>query len=248
MRFNYSILEIPDLPEDSFKHCGDKKIKPQGGGKGSGSSTTTVQIPEEQKALLRAQTDFLTGTAFPEYRNTITGAKDVYGSVRGQGQNTANLFGTAGQAAMRQGLSGLSQLFSPDYEQKQIQGAIQPYKEQAAAETAAQTARYGSAGQLGSARAALADANLAGTQAQRYGNVAANVMANVQNQRNQVGQYLTNYGTQAQLQGLNLPQDLYNKYASVVYGIPQGGVTPNFAGTQGSSTSGQSKGKGIRLF
>lgn len=248
MRFNYSILEIPDLPEESFKHCGDKKIKPQGGGKGSGSSTTNVNIPQEQKDLLRAQTEFLKGTAFPEYRSTIGGAKDVYGSVQNQGQKTANLLGTAGQAAMLHGLGGLSQLFSPDYEQKQIQGALQPYREQAAEEKSAQTARYGSAGQLGSARAALADANLAGTQAQRYGNVAANVMANIQNQRNQLGQYLTNFGSQSQLQGLNLPQDLYNKYASAVYGVPQQGVTPNFTGTQGSSTSGQSKGKGFRLF
>lgn len=248
MRFNYSILEIPDLPEEAFKHCGDRKIKPQGAGKGSGSQTTTVNIPEEQRELLRAQTDFLTNTLFPQYQNTIAGAQGVYGSVKDKAQQAADMFSSEGQKAMMQGLSGLSQLFSPGYEQQQIQGAIQPYREQAAAETAAQNARYGSTGQLGSARSALANANLAGTQAQRYGNVAANVMANVQNQRNQVGQYLTNFGSQAQLQGVNLPQDVYNKYASVVYGVPQQGVTPNFAGTQGSSTSGQSKGKGFKLY
>lgn len=34
------------------------------------------------------------------------------------------------------------------------------------------------------------------------------------------------------------PMDLYNKYASVVFGVPQASTTPNFTGTQGSNTSG----------
>jgi hypothetical protein len=34
------------------------------------------------------------------------------------------------------------------------------------------------------------------------------------------------------------PMDLYNKYASVVFGVPQASTTPNFAGTQGSTSSG----------
>jgi hypothetical protein len=38
------------------------------------------------------------------------------------------------------------------------------------------------------------------------------------------------------------PQDVYSKYASVVYGTPQQSTTPNFAGTQGGSQS--SKGFG----
>ena len=33
------------------------------------------------------------------------------------------------------------------------------------------------------------------------------------------------------------PMDLYNKYASVVFGVPQASTTPNFAGTQGQKTS-----------
>jgi hypothetical protein len=39
------------------------------------------------------------------------------------------------------------------------------------------------------------------------------------------------------------PMDLYNKYASVVYGTPQASTTPNFSGTQGST--GSSKGFGV---
>jgi len=39
------------------------------------------------------------------------------------------------------------------------------------------------------------------------------------------------------------PMDLYNKYASVVYGTPQASTTANFAGTQGANTSS----KGFRI-
>ena len=35
------------------------------------------------------------------------------------------------------------------------------------------------------------------------------------------------------------PQDVYNKYASVVFGVPQASTTPNFAGTQGGTSSGK---------
>lgn len=39
------------------------------------------------------------------------------------------------------------------------------------------------------------------------------------------------------------PQDVYSKYASVIYGTPQASTTPNFAGTQGGT--GSSKGFGV---
>jgi hypothetical protein len=41
------------------------------------------------------------------------------------------------------------------------------------------------------------------------------------------------------------PMDLYNKYASVVYGTPQASTAANFAGTQGQNTS--SSGKGFKI-
>ena len=39
------------------------------------------------------------------------------------------------------------------------------------------------------------------------------------------------------------PQDVYSKYASVVFGVPQASTTPNFAGTQGQTAT--SKGFGL---
>jgi hypothetical protein len=41
------------------------------------------------------------------------------------------------------------------------------------------------------------------------------------------------------------PMDLYNKYAGVVFGTPQASTTPNFAGTQGSTSSGSGFNFGI---
>ena len=51
MRFNnraMALAGIPDLPEEAFKHSGDRKIKPQGGGGGGPQQTTSYQtnIPE----------------------------------------------------------------------------------------------------------------------------------------------------------------------------------------------------------
>jgi hypothetical protein len=51
MRFNnraMALAGIPDLPEEAFKHNGDRKIKPQGGGGGAPTQSTsyTSNIPE----------------------------------------------------------------------------------------------------------------------------------------------------------------------------------------------------------
>jgi hypothetical protein len=37
------------------------------------------------------------------------------------------------------------------------------------------------------------------------------------------------------------PQDLYSKYASIVFGTPQASTNPNYAGTQGGTSTGSSK-------
>ena len=82
---------------------------------------------------------------------------------------------------------------------------------------------------------------------------AAQVSADVENRRAGVGTTLAGMG-QSMLGAANqaaaapigyaqTPQDIYSKYASVVYGTPQASTTPNFAGTQGST--GTSKGFGV---
>ena len=49
MRFNNrtcALMEIPDLPQGAFEHCGDGKIKPQGGGGGGIISAVTDPVSD----------------------------------------------------------------------------------------------------------------------------------------------------------------------------------------------------------
>lgn len=234
-----------------------------GGGKSSGSSTTTVQMPEEQKKLLGAQTDFLTGTAFPTYKKTIGQAEDVYGKVSPaveQATNTAlGVTGRTGAAqelgglgGLATGMSGLASLFNPQYEEGQVQAALQAGRESARESQVGQNAMYGGAGGLGSSRMALADKNLASLNAQRQATAAASARAGVQANKAAAANQLATLGSSL-LTGANQtaagrtaiaqsPQDAFAKYAQVVFGTPQASTTPNFQGTQGTSTSGGSKG------
>lgn len=239
-----------------------------GMGKSSGGGNTTVQMTPEQREMIKAQTDFLTGTAFPAYKETVGGAKDVYNQAApaaneaarnasqvaqqtGAAQQTAGTLGLAG------GMARLASLFSPQYKQQQIDAALQAGRESGREAMNQQVAGYGGAGGLGSARAALADKNLASLQEQRQGTVAATTAGQVEANRAAAANQLATLGMQG-LTGANqaasarigyaqTPQDVYSKYASIVYGIPQGNTTPNFAGTQGQTSSQSSKGSGFKL-
>jgi hypothetical protein len=235
-----------------------------GGGKSSGSSQAVVT--PEQRALLQAQTDFLTGTAFPAYQQTLGMAGNVYGQVNPAAINTANTaLNVAGQTGATQqaagtagtqlGMAGLASLFGPQYKEQQVQAALQAGRESARESQAGQNAMYGGAGGLGSSRMALADRNLASLNAQRQATAAASAAAGVEANRAAAAQQLASLGGQ-QLAGANqaaaarigyaqTPQDVLSKYASVIYGTPQGSTTPNFTGTQGQNTSG--KGMGFKL-
>lgn len=235
-----------------------------GFGKSSGSSQ--VQMTPEQKELLRAQTDFLTQTAFPAYQSTVGGAGNVYNMVNPAttqaaqtamdvGQRTGSLQELGGAGAYVQGLTGLSSLFSPEYKQQQIRAAMQPATEEIREQMGQQAALFGGAGALGSSRQALASQNLASLSQARLGNIAAQVSAGVESQRQAAANSLLGAGQQglagaqqaaaSRIGYAGTPQDVYAKYASVVYGTPQQSTTPSFQGTQGQTTSG--KGYGIRL-
>lgn len=232
-------------------------------GKSSGSSTTTVQMTPEQQKLLGAQTDFLTGTAFPTYKKTIGQAEDVYGKVSPaveQATNTAlGVTGRTGAAqelgglgGLATGMSGLASLFDPQYEQGQVDAALQAGRESARESQVGQNAMYGGAGGLGSARMALADRNLSSLNAQRQATAAASARAGVQANKAAAANQLATLGSSL-LTGANQtaagrtaiaqsPQDAFAKYAQVVFGTPQASTTPNFQGTQGTSTRGKSSG------
>jgi len=233
-----------------------------GGGKGSSSSAPVVT--EEQKELLRAQTGFLTGTALPQYQKTIGMAGDVYGQVQpattAAAQTAMDVSGRAGAlqeaggaASYLKGMEGLSNLFSPEYKQQQIQASLQPAREEIREQMGQQAALFGGTGNLGSSRQALASRNLASLGEQRMGSIAAQTSAGIESQRQRASESLLGAG-QAGLSAAQqsaasrigyagAPQDVLSKYASVIYGTPQASTTPSFQGTQGQKTT--SKGFGF---
>jgi hypothetical protein len=235
-----------------------------GSGKSSGSSQ--VQMTPEQQRLLGAQTDFLTGTAFPAYQRTVGGAQDILGQVMPKATSAADtasnvasqtgqLQQAIGSGGLATGMAGLASLFNPQYEEGQVNAALQAGRESGRELVNQQVAGYGGAGGLGSSRAALADKNLASLQEQRQATAAAAARAGVQANKAAAANQLATLG-QSQLGAANqaaaarigyagTPQDVYSKYASIIYGTPQASTTPNFSGTQGGTTSG--KGMGFKL-
>lgn len=233
-------------------------------GGGSSSGSQQVNLTPEQRQLLAAQTNFLTGTAYPAYQQLLGQAGNVYNQVNPAAINTANTaMNVAGQTGAAQqyagtlgtglGMAGLASLFGPQYKEQQVQAALQAGRESARESQAGQNAMYGGAGGLGSSRMALADRNLRSLNEQRQATAAASAAAGVEANRAAAAQQLATLGGQ-QLAGANqaaaarigysqAPQDVLAKYASVIYGTPQASTTPNFAGTQG--TTGQSSSKGF---
>jgi hypothetical protein len=237
-----------------------------GGGKSSGNQQTTVQPMQEQRDLLKMQTEFLQNTALPAYTSTVSGAKDVYGKVSpkvaeaaGGAMDVAGRTGALqeaqGASAYGTGLAGLKALFDPNYKEQQVQASLQAGREATREQLAQQNAMYGGAGGMGGARMALADKNLAQLGAQRQATAAAAASAGVEANRAAAANQLAGYGQQgltgaqqaaaARVGLAGAPQDIYNKYASVVYGIPQSNTTPVFTGTQGTTQKGESKGFGF---
>jgi len=233
-------------------------------GMGKSSGSQSAVLTPEQKDLLQTQTAALKETFLPAYQETISKAKEA---ALGSAANAIPAMRTAlsaaesggttalqqGESALGTGVSNLGQLFSPQYKEEQVQAALQAGRESARESQAGQNAMYGAAGGLGSSRMALADRNLASLNAQRQATAAASAAAGVEANRAAAAGKLADVGTTNIGQGANLfagrialsqtPQDIMSKYASVIYGTPQGATTPNFAGTQGSTGSS----KGFRI-
>lgn len=240
-----------------------------GMGKSSGSQSTQVQLTPEQQETLRIQNQALKETFLPAYQKTVGGAQDVLGQVMPAATQAANtalgvsgrtgaLQEAAGAGGLLTGMRGLQSLFDPQYEQQQVNAALQAGRESGRELVNQQVAGYGGAGGLGSSRAALANANLAGLQEQRQATAAAAARAGVQankaaaaGQLGTMGQGLLGAAQQAAAARVGLaqaPQDVYSKYAQVVFGVPQASTTPNYAGTQGGTQTSSGKGSGFNLM
>lgn len=225
-------------------------------GKGGGTTIQTADLTPEQRQAIAAQTEFLTGTIIPAYQQAVGGATNLYsGGAPGVTQAAQNLAAVAGQAqrtlggvgegAYRTGVTGLQNLFGRDYEQQQLQAALAPAQAQYMQNLAGTRAQFGGMGNLGSARQALAETSLAGQTAAAQQQTAAKVMSDIAAQRAAVGSQLAQIGAGGIGQALGAagqgvsaamtPQQLFNTYASVLFGTPAGTYTPDFRGTQGKT-------------
>lgn len=231
-----------------------------------GTTTVTPELTPEQNAALSAQTGLFTSTIAPAYQQAVTGATNLYNNtasgVTNAAQNLAgtaaqaqNTLGSTGQSALNTGISGLENLYSPQYQQQQLQAALAPAEAQYQQNIANQQAQFGGAGELGSARSALAQAQTAGQTQAAQQQAAATVENNIATQQQAAANSLISAGqagltgaqtaAQNQITAAMTPQQLYNQYASILYGTPSSSYNANFSGTQGTTTSGTSTGTNI---
>jgi hypothetical protein len=234
------------------------------------SRTSTSSAPvttEEQKAAIRAQTAMLTGTIIPSYTQAVGGATNVYnqnaGGVLNAAQNQAGtarqaqqLLGETGESALRTGITGLQSVFDPAYAEQQIAAALGPAQAQYLQNAELQNRAMAGSGNLGSARAALAERALASSNRGQQQQLAAQVANNIMGQRLQAANQLASYGQGGIGQALGaagnavsasmVPQQLYNQYASVLFGTPAASYSPDFRGTQGSTSTSDKMGFGFK--
>lgn len=223
-------------------------------GKSGGTTYQTPELSPEQRQAIAAQTAMLTGTIVPAYQQAVTGATELYNlGAPGVTRAAQNLAGVAGQAqqvlgstgesALRTGVTGLQSLFDRNYEQQQLQAALAPAASQYQQNLAGTRAQFGGMGNLGSARQALAETQLAGQTQAAQQQTAAKVLSDIAAQRAAVGSQLAQIGSGGMAQALGAagqgvsaamtPQQLFNTYASVLFGTPAASYSPDFRGTQG---------------
>lgn len=227
------------------------------------SASTDPKLSAAQTAQVEAQNKFFTDTIAPTYTGAVRGATDIYNQsapgvqsasqfLGGQANQASQALGETGESALRTGVSGLQSLFNPDYEANQIRNALAPAQSQYQQNIANQAAQFGGTGNLGSARQALAGQQMAGANQALMAKTAADVQANIAQQRAGVGSTLAQLGQSGlgqavgaagqQMGAAMAPQDLYNKYASVIFGTPAASYN---LGPYGQSTSGTKTSFGI---
>jgi len=231
--------------------------------KSSGTSTTIPTLSPQQNAMIAAQTGLFTNTIAPNYATATQGATNLYNleapGVANAAQNAAgvsnqaqNVLGSTGQSALNTGINALQNLDSPAYQQAEINAALQPAQAQYMQNIANQSAQFGGAGELGSARQALAGQQTAGATQAAQQQAVAQMLQNIAQQQQSAGTSLAQLGQQGltgaqsaagnQITASMANQNLMNQYAGVLFGTPSSAYSPNFSGTQSTTTTGQNLG------
>ena len=227
-------------------------------GKQSGTSSSMPVPTDTQKQYVANQAATGTGVmqnigglnaSLPDiYNNAVGGVNNAATNLAQTGNAISQNMGQGGASAYQTGINALSNISSPEYQQAQLQAAMSPAQIQYGQNLAAQGAQFGGAGNLGSARSALAQTQLAGTAQAQQQAATAQVENQIAQQRLAAGQALTGAGQTnlgqalgAAGQGITAamtPQQLYSQYASVLYGAP--GQSYSLGPTGSTSTTNQS--------
>ena len=233
---------------------------------GTNTTVTTPTLSPEQQQMQATQLDLFKNYLAPAYAGLIGQGQTMYnqniGGVTNAGQNLAGVgrqvqqtAGETGESALRTGVAGLESLFNPDYERNQISAAMAPAQAQYQQNIANQQAQFGGAGNLGSARQALAGQQLAGQAQSLQAQTAAQIQQNIANQRAGVGAQLASsgqsglgqslQGAQAAVGASQLPMNAFAQLAGIYQGVPIQAGVPNFGGTQGQTQTGSKFGISI---
>lgn len=225
----------------------------------SSGSTSTNLFPD-QGQLLNQQSQFIGNTALPGLANAYSGLTNLYNNnapgvtnaaqnLGGAANQAQQIFGSGGQSAYNTGITGLESLFSPQYEQNQINAAMGPAQLQYQQNLANQNSNFGGAGELGSARQALAGTQLAQNNQINQEALTAGIQSNIAQQRANVGQNLATLGqsgitnalgaANTQLGASQIPTSFFNsQYLGQLNQIPNWSA-PNFpsAGSSNNTSS-----------
>jgi hypothetical protein len=227
----------------------------QSGSQG-GSSYQSPVINPYQIMQNQGSMGFLANSILPTAGSAMATGQDIFnqsvGGVNNAATNMANyanqgqnMLGQTGATNYQTGSQGLQNLFSPEYEQQQLDSAMIAPQLQYQQNLAGQNANFGGAGQMGSARQAIAGGALANqnalqqqaARAQMSNQIAQNRMGAANSLMTggagQLGQGLQ-FG-QAGVTAAGAPMDLFSRYSSSLnpfYSLGQG----NFAGTNGMNT------------
>jgi hypothetical protein len=224
---------------------------------GSKTESNVSYLPEQIKDI-QDTNKFKTDTIMPAYKDFMQQSREGYqAALPGMNKAAQNLGGYAGQvgqtlgetgeSAARVGVKGLESFFSPGYGQEQFAAAMAPIQGQYQTNMANNAATFGGAGNLGSSREALANAQTAGAAQGQQMQAAAQVMNNLNNQRLQAGQSLGQLGGNYLNQGLaakgtqlgaaERPMDWTSQYGKQLGMVPGALYTPQYPGQQSTETT-----------
>ena len=176
------------------------------------------------------------------FNQSMPGVNYAAQGVAGYGSQLAETLGSGGESAFRTGTQGLQNLFSPEYAQEQLNASMVAPQLQYQQNLANQQAQFGGAGNLGSARQAIASQALAQQNQLQQQAARAGVANQIEQNRMQAGQALMGGGQSALTQGLagtqaglaasQVPMQLAQQYANYLNAFPTN-LRGNFSGTGG---------------